>query len=93
MQIVKIDQDRFVFHAGDLCQAFLMLLEGNVRVQLTSASGREVTLYRIRGCDSECGIPGRPRSIPSIPELCFRRFFNAAQECHCTYRGAGVYLN
>ena len=47
MQIVKIDQDRFVFHAGDLCQAFLMLLEGNVRVQLTSASGREVTLYRI----------------------------------------------
>jgi CRP/FNR family transcriptional regulator len=47
MQIVKIDQNRFVFHAGDLCQAFLMLLEGNVRVQLTSASGREVTLYRI----------------------------------------------
>ena len=47
MQIVKIDQDRFVFHAGDLCQAFLLLLEGEVRVQLTSASGREVTLYRI----------------------------------------------
>ena len=36
-----------MFHAGDLCQAFLLLLEGNVRVQLTSAGGREVTLYRI----------------------------------------------
>jgi len=36
-----------VFHAGDLCQAFLILLDGEVRVQLTSASGREVTLYRI----------------------------------------------
>lgn len=47
IQIVKLDQDRFVFHAGDLCHAFLLLLEGNVRVQLTSASGREVTLYRI----------------------------------------------
>ena len=47
MQIVTLDQGRFVFHAGDLCPAFLLVLEGDVRVQLTSASGREVTLYRI----------------------------------------------
>jgi CRP/FNR family transcriptional regulator len=47
MQVVRLDRDRFVFHSGDLCQAFLVLLEGSVRVQLTSASGREVTLYRI----------------------------------------------
>ncbi len=46
-QIVKLDHDRFVFHAGDLCRAFLILLDGEVRVQLTSESGREVTLYRI----------------------------------------------
>ena len=46
-KIVKLDHDRFVFHAGDLCQAFLILLDGEVRVQLTSESGREVTLYRI----------------------------------------------
>ena len=46
-QVVKLDHDRFVFHAGDLCQAFLVLLDGEVRVQLTSESGREVTLYRI----------------------------------------------
>jgi CRP/FNR family transcriptional regulator len=45
--IVKLEHDRFVFHAGDLCQAFLILLDGDVRVQLTSESGREVTLYRI----------------------------------------------
>jgi CRP/FNR family transcriptional regulator len=36
-----------VFHAGDACQAFLLLLDGEVRVQLTSEGGREVTLYRI----------------------------------------------
>lgn len=47
MQLVRLDRDRFVFHSGDLCRAFLVLLEGNVRVQLTSAGGREVTLYRI----------------------------------------------
>ena len=46
-QVVKLGHDRFVFHAGDLCQAFLILLDGEVRVQLTSANGREVTLYRI----------------------------------------------
>jgi CRP/FNR family transcriptional regulator len=46
-QVVKLGNDRFVFHAGDLCQAFLILLDGGVRVQLTSESGREVTLYRI----------------------------------------------
>ncbi len=44
---VELEQGRFVFHAGDQCQAFLLLLEGRVRVQLTSAAGREVTLYRI----------------------------------------------
>ena len=46
-QIVKLEQDQFVFHAGDLCGAFLVVLQGTVRVQLTAASGREVTLYRI----------------------------------------------
>lgn len=46
-QVVNLDQGHFVFHAGDLCKAFLILLEGNVRVQLISASGREITLYHI----------------------------------------------
>ena len=46
-QLVKLDQERFVFRSGDLCSAFLILVDGSVRVQLTSASGREVTLYRI----------------------------------------------
>ncbi len=46
-QVVQLDRERFVFHAGDFCGAFLILLDGNVRVQLTAANGREVTLYRI----------------------------------------------
>ncbi len=44
---VELAEGRFVFHAGDKCHAFLLLLGGRVRVQLTSAAGREVTLYRI----------------------------------------------
>lgn len=46
-RIVRLDRGRFVFHAGDACEAFLLLLGGAVRVQLTSSGGREVTLYRI----------------------------------------------
>jgi CRP/FNR family transcriptional regulator len=44
---VRLDRADFVFQAGDLCDAFLVLLEGAVRVQLISSGGREVTLYRI----------------------------------------------
>jgi CRP/FNR family transcriptional regulator len=46
-RVVRLDRERFVFHAGDFCGAFLVLLDGDVRVQLTAANGREVTLYRI----------------------------------------------
>ena len=44
---LKLGADQFVFHLGDACEAFVILLDGRVRVQLTSAAGREVTLYRI----------------------------------------------
>ena len=46
-QVVSLERDHFVFHAGDLCEAFLILLNGSVRVQLVSSSGREITLYRL----------------------------------------------
>ena len=46
-RLVKLESGSYVFHSGDLCEAFLLLVEGGVRVRLTAASGREVTLYRI----------------------------------------------
>lgn len=46
-RLVELDGGSYVFHSGDLCEAFLLLIEGGVRVGLTAASGREVTLYRI----------------------------------------------
>jgi CRP/FNR family transcriptional regulator len=44
---IELGANEFVFHLGDACEAFVILLDGSVRVQLTSAAGREVTLYRI----------------------------------------------
>lgn len=46
-RVVELDAGQFVFHLGDSCEAFVILIDGQVRVQLTSAGGREVTLYRI----------------------------------------------
>lgn len=44
---VRLDADQFVFRPGDTCESFLILIEGDIRVQLISEDGKEVTLYRI----------------------------------------------
>lgn len=36
-----------LFRIGSLCRNFLMLLDGTVRVQMTSETGREIVLYRV----------------------------------------------
>lgn len=41
-----------LFRPGAACDNFLLLLDGDIRVYLTSLAGREVTLYRISGGDS-----------------------------------------
>lgn len=44
---VRLNVDDFVFRPGDLCESFLILLDGRIRVQLVSEEGKEVTLYKI----------------------------------------------
>lgn len=44
---VRLNADDFVFRPGDLCESFLILLDGRIRVQLISDDGKEVTLYKI----------------------------------------------
>ena len=46
-QRIRLEKDQFAFRCGDRCTAYLLLLQGEVRVQLISDEGREVTLYRI----------------------------------------------
>jgi CRP/FNR family transcriptional regulator len=36
-----------LFHDGDACDSYLLVLDGSVRVQKVSSSGREITLYRV----------------------------------------------
>lgn len=44
---IRLHADDFVFRPGDVCESFLILLEGRIRVQLVSEEGKEVTLYTI----------------------------------------------
>ncbi len=41
-----------VFRIGDECQNYLLVLEGNVRVFLTTETGRDVVLYHVRPGES-----------------------------------------
>lgn len=44
---VRLKAEQFIFRPGDACESFLILLDGQIRVQLISEEGKEVTLYRI----------------------------------------------
>ncbi|WP_431860448.1 Crp/Fnr family transcriptional regulator [Azospirillum sp.] len=44
---VHLPRGTVLFQAGALCQSYLMMLDGSVRVQMVSESGREIVLYRV----------------------------------------------
>lgn len=45
---VKFGNNTILYQSGDPCSAFLIVISGTIRVTMTSKSGREITLYRIR---------------------------------------------
>jgi CRP/FNR family transcriptional regulator len=47
-QTVNVPAGAFAFHKGDSCSNFILVLDGLVRVQLSSEGGREVVLYRVK---------------------------------------------
>jgi CRP/FNR family transcriptional regulator len=51
-QTVNVPAGELAFRKGDACRNFILVLSGCVRVQLSSAGGREVTLYRVRPGDT-----------------------------------------
>ncbi|WP_432694951.1 Crp/Fnr family transcriptional regulator [Marinobacterium sp. YM272] len=49
---IQLPPGQPVFHTGDRCQQFILVLEGSVRVQKLSESGREIVLYRVESGQS-----------------------------------------
>ncbi|NYZ13477.1 Crp/Fnr family transcriptional regulator [Azospirillum sp. RWY-5-1] len=44
---LEIPRGTVLFQPGSLCQSFLMMIDGSVRVQMLSETGREIVLYRV----------------------------------------------
>ena len=51
-QQIEIPSDTVIFKSGDPCGAFLILLSGQVRVEITTKSGRDLLLYRMQENDT-----------------------------------------
>lgn len=51
-QTINVPAGEIAFRKGDACKNFILVLEGCVRVQLSSEGGREVTLYRVKPGDT-----------------------------------------
>ena len=51
-QLVNLPAGQQVFYPGSLCENYLLLLEGRVKAQIISESGREMLLYHVCSGDS-----------------------------------------
>ena len=94
---IRLSADDFVFRPGDLCESFLILLDGRIRVQLVSEDGKGVTLYRI-GAGGSCMLttsclfssdryPAEAIAETDIVALAFSRdMFERTVECSAAFR-------
>lgn len=51
-QEVDLPPGTGLYHSGDRCRNYLLVLEGSVRVQKVSEGGREIVLYRVESGQS-----------------------------------------
>ncbi|MCK5727817.1 MAG: Crp/Fnr family transcriptional regulator [Methylococcales bacterium] len=87
-QLAKLPAGQQLFCPGSVCENYLLLLEGQVKIQLISESGREMLLYHVSSGDScvlttscllggDCypaeGITETEVSAFVIPALAFHR--------------------
>jgi CRP/FNR family transcriptional regulator len=51
-RVVHLPKDAHPFVPGAPCEAYLVVLDGSVRVQIVAESGREIVLYRVAAGES-----------------------------------------
>lgn len=72
-RIVHLPKDAHPFVPGAPCDAYLIILEGSVRVQIVAESGREIVLYRVTAGEScvlttSCLLKHEPYSAEAVCE-------------------------
>ena len=73
VQVKRLSEGDVAYYQGQICEAYLMCIEGRTRVFKTSESGREILLYQV--CPGEtcvlttsCLMAGRPFPAESTAE-------------------------
>lgn len=51
-RVLDLPAEQPLFHAGDPCRQFLLVINGSIRVQKLSENGREILLYRVESGQS-----------------------------------------
>jgi CRP/FNR family transcriptional regulator len=86
--LVTFPAGRQLFYPGSLCENYLLVLTGAVKVQIMSNNGREVLLYHVRSGDScvlttSCLLSGDSYPAEGISESEVQAF---AMSSHAFYR-------
>jgi CRP/FNR family transcriptional regulator len=72
-QAVQMPARSWLFRLGDRCEGFGFVIDGRVRVSISSDSGREMVLYRVRPGESctvtvSCLVNNRPYPAEGMAE-------------------------
>lgn len=94
--LVELPEDRRVFRPAMRCEAYLLVLEGRVRVQLTGEAGREVVLYRVvtgQSCvlTTSCLLGADTYPAEGITETPVRAFLMPVSRFHETLEHSPVF--
>lgn len=73
VRVMQLPSGATVFRSGDPCRNYLLVLEGSVRVQKVSESGREILLYRVESGQScilttACLLAGEDYAAEAVTE-------------------------
>lgn len=88
-QLVNLPAKQQVFYPGSRCENYLLMVEGGVKTQLLSESGREVLLYHVGPGDScvlttSCLLSGDNYPAEGVTEVDITAF---AISSHAFHRG------
>lgn len=86
--LVTFPAGRQLFYPGSICENYLLVLTGSVKVQIMSENGREVLLYHVRSGDScvlttSCMLSGDSYPAEGLTESEVTAF---AMSSHAFYR-------
>ena len=92
----RMPRGTVLFQPGALCQNYLMMLDGAVRVQMVSESGREIVLYRVGRGDTcilttACLMSRTGYSAEGVAETDIDAVALGAQTFHALLARSGVF--